>query len=244
MAGIKISALLPAARRTATVARSRSLPLLARRLQHDCPYTLLGVSRGANSAEIKQAYLAKARQHHPDIACKSSPAGDGKTFARISEAFQLLSDPARRAEIERDPVEDARQASATAIALVNAGHEMEAMEVLLATAATRHHPTGSQAASAALHACANSTLSMQRVAQVRACQLWDALLAAAVGGVGTVDARACNAFFSIALRASDFKAAKTAFKYAEAHGLEQSVAMKSYLRQARRYAETLKAKAK
>lgn len=210
-------------------------PRCSRPAATDCPFTVLGVRRDATALELKEAYRAKARQHHPDVA--GSLSGE---MARISEAFQLLSDPIRRAQLERDPVQDARQAAATALALVRAGHEMEAMELLIATAALRHHPSAAEAASAALESCAHGAHSVQRAGQVRSRQLWEALQAAHIGGMGQVDSRACNAFFAIAVRASDFKAAMGAHKHAERFNLEQSAAMKSYVRQAKRYAQSLK----
>lgn len=54
-------------------------------------YDLLGVSRDATAEEIKRAYRAAARIHHPDAG------GDADTFKAIGEAHQVLSDPVARA---------------------------------------------------------------------------------------------------------------------------------------------------
>jgi len=56
-------------------------------------YEILGVKKGASSAEIKSAYRTKARKHHPDID-KSS--GADKKFKEINEAYQVLSDPQKK----------------------------------------------------------------------------------------------------------------------------------------------------
>jgi molecular chaperone DnaJ len=55
-------------------------------------YVLLGVARAATGAEIRRAYRRLALQHHPD---RAGPAS-AETFARIAEAYRMLSDPTAR----------------------------------------------------------------------------------------------------------------------------------------------------
>jgi molecular chaperone DnaJ len=62
-------------------------------------YEILGVHRGASGDEIKQAYRALARQHHPDVAEDKSKAEH--RFKEINEAYEVLSDPRKRAQYDR-----------------------------------------------------------------------------------------------------------------------------------------------
>jgi curved DNA-binding protein len=56
-------------------------------------YEILGVPRTATQDEIQQAYRKLARQHHPDI--NKDPGAEDR-FKEISEAYDVLSDPATR----------------------------------------------------------------------------------------------------------------------------------------------------
>ncbi len=59
------------------------------------PYNILGVSPTASTADIKKAYRALAMRHHPDRNLLSSAAIQ---FNAIQKAYELLSDPKKRAE--------------------------------------------------------------------------------------------------------------------------------------------------
>jgi molecular chaperone DnaJ len=61
-------------------------------------YEVLGVSRGASEAEIKKAFRSLARELHPDVS--STPDAERK-FREVAEAFEVLSDPQRRATYDR-----------------------------------------------------------------------------------------------------------------------------------------------
>jgi len=52
---------------------------------------VLGVSREASQAEIRNAYRNLAKERHPD-----HPGGSAEEFARLQEANAVLSDPNRR----------------------------------------------------------------------------------------------------------------------------------------------------
>lgn len=61
-------------------------------------YTILETSRDASQDEIKQAYRRLARQYHPDV--NKSPDAEER-FKEINEAYEVLSDPDKRAMYDR-----------------------------------------------------------------------------------------------------------------------------------------------
>ncbi|MBC7223548.1 MAG: molecular chaperone DnaJ [Anaerolineae bacterium] len=61
-------------------------------------YEILGVPRDATEQEIKKAYRRLARQYHPDV--NKSPEAEAR-FKEINEAYQVLSDPEKRAAYDR-----------------------------------------------------------------------------------------------------------------------------------------------
>ncbi|MBK8913071.1 MAG: DnaJ domain-containing protein [Phycisphaerales bacterium] len=68
-------------------------------MQHKDPYQILGVSRTATEAEIKTAYRRLAKQHHPDRNPGDKAAE--RRFKEVQAAYEVLSDPQRRAEYDR-----------------------------------------------------------------------------------------------------------------------------------------------
>ncbi len=63
------------------------------------PYDILGVDRSATQDEIKSAFRRLAMLHHPD----KNPGDDGAPvrFKEINAAYQILSDPEKRAAFDR-----------------------------------------------------------------------------------------------------------------------------------------------
>ena len=60
------------------------------------PYAILGVTRAATRAEIRAAYLARARAAHPDLVGVSRL----ETMQAINEAWAMLKDPGRRSDYD------------------------------------------------------------------------------------------------------------------------------------------------
>ena len=57
-------------------------------------YTVLGVARDASQEEIKRAYFEAAQKLHPD---KNTAAGETELFLGAQQAYEILSNPKRRA---------------------------------------------------------------------------------------------------------------------------------------------------
>jgi len=59
------------------------------------PYAVLGIPREAQDADVKKAYRKLAREHHPD------KGGDTEKFKKVQEAYEVLSDPQKRANFDQ-----------------------------------------------------------------------------------------------------------------------------------------------
>jgi len=62
-------------------------------------YEVLEVSKTASTEEIKRSYRRLARQHHPDVNPGDKEAEE--RFKEITEAYEVLSDPEKRAMYDR-----------------------------------------------------------------------------------------------------------------------------------------------
>lgn len=63
------------------------------------PYELLGVARDADDTTIKKAFRKLARELHPDVNSHDPDAEE--KFKQAAEAYEILSDPQRRATYDR-----------------------------------------------------------------------------------------------------------------------------------------------
>lgn len=57
-------------------------------------YSILGIDRSASTDDIKKAYRKLAMKHHPDRG------GDPDRFKQISEAYETLNDPQKKAQYD------------------------------------------------------------------------------------------------------------------------------------------------
>jgi len=62
------------------------------------PYEVLGVPKTASEAEIKKAFRALAKKHHPDK--HAGDAGAQKKFQEISGAYDILGDKEKRTQYD------------------------------------------------------------------------------------------------------------------------------------------------
>jgi DnaJ-domain-containing protein 1 len=71
----------------------------------DC-YAVLGVRQDATQEEIKQAFRERALECHPDRVDDGDEAAAKEEFLRVRKAFELLSDPRKRAAYDAGDQED------------------------------------------------------------------------------------------------------------------------------------------
>lgn len=76
------------------------------------PYTTLGVARGESDEAIRAAYRKLAKRFHPDMNAGRPEAAE--RFKAISSAYELLSDPQKRARFDRGEIDADGQETAAA----------------------------------------------------------------------------------------------------------------------------------
>lgn len=68
------------------------------------PYDVLGVKPGATADEIRKAYRKLAKQYHPDLN-PGKPEAEAR-FKAVTGAYDLLSDPEKRARYDRGEIDE------------------------------------------------------------------------------------------------------------------------------------------
>ncbi|MCW2511382.1 MAG: molecular chaperone DnaJ [Mycobacterium sp.] len=69
--------------------------------QNPDPYLVLGVSPTATQADITHAYRTRLRAHHPDTRHPPASQTADDALRQVLAAYNLLRDPARRADYDR-----------------------------------------------------------------------------------------------------------------------------------------------
>ncbi|WP_397589959.1 DnaJ C-terminal domain-containing protein [Sphingorhabdus sp.] len=68
------------------------------------PYSILGVSKGADEKAIKIAYRKLAKELHPDKNKDNPKASD--RFSEVTQAYDLLSDAKKRGQYDRGEIDE------------------------------------------------------------------------------------------------------------------------------------------
>lgn len=71
----------------------------------DDPYTTLGLTKAASEDEIRRSFRRLAKELHPDL--NPGNAAGAERFKKVSGAYELLSDPDKRAKYDRGEIDEA-----------------------------------------------------------------------------------------------------------------------------------------
>jgi curved DNA-binding protein CbpA len=138
-------------------------------------YELLGVSKGASPAEVRQAYLRLAKEKHPDRFSDPVEKQKAQTFFQdLTTAFNTLWNENSRREYDADlerkkpasPAEFAEDAYARGVQALESGAIPEAVTLFHATV---HHVPGE----ARYHAALGRALARQAGAMREAIQSFE-----------------------------------------------------------------------
>lgn len=117
-------------------------------------YEILGVDPQATAADVRAAFRRLARERHPDRYRPDDRAAAEREFQSITEAYNVLADPERRARYDQglanltrpnlaNPREVARALVAKAVGLMKLGEHQQAGELL--AQAVAHDPQSARA---------------------------------------------------------------------------------------------------
>lgn len=66
------------------------------------PYTVLGVSKSADAAEVKKAFRKLAKKYHPD---QSKEPKAKERFTEVNGAYEILGDEAKRRQFDAGEID-------------------------------------------------------------------------------------------------------------------------------------------
>ena len=96
-------------------------------------YKIMGLKSGATENEIKSAYRLLAKRFHPDVNPGNAAAAE--KFAALGEAYEILSDPSKRADYDRQIAMERQQAQAAQQQAAQAAAQQAAAQAAAARAA-------------------------------------------------------------------------------------------------------------
>ena len=85
-------------------------------------YAALGLDRRCTDAQIRAAYRLLAKQHHPDVNPDSSDALT--RIQALNAAYEILSEPARKREYDRELAAERKTATRSGKAVLNVAKEI------------------------------------------------------------------------------------------------------------------------
>ncbi|MBI2995681.1 MAG: molecular chaperone DnaJ [Candidatus Melainabacteria bacterium] len=100
-------------------------------------YAILGVSRDASEDEVKKAFRQQARKYHPD----NKETGNEDLFKEINHAYEILSDPEKRAIYDRYGL-DGLKSTFGDLDIFDFGDLSDIFSQFFGGAARAHRPTG------------------------------------------------------------------------------------------------------
>src|SRR5215472_11818813 len=68
------------------------------------PYSVLGVGKTASPEDLKKAYRRLAKKFHPDLNPGNKTTE--QQFKEVTSAYELLSDPEKRARYDRGEIDE------------------------------------------------------------------------------------------------------------------------------------------
>ena len=101
------------------------------------PYTILGVAKSADAAEIKKAYRKLAKKYHPD---QSKDPKAKERFSEANSAYEILGDEVKRGQFDRGVDVVFAAAGATGIGVLQAAKDAGKLSIGVDSNQNHLHP--------------------------------------------------------------------------------------------------------